>query len=263
MITKKAEPDTRAGGTRIQSVSRAARVLLAVAANDEGLTVKEVASHFNLSTPTAYHLLNTLVYEGLLHKDERKHYSLGPRASTLSDAYNRRNVVPFNYETALRDLADETGETAYLSAWRNGAISVLASVEGSQAVRVAGLTTGYTDNIHARASGKLLLAFAPPALRESLLQNTVFTSITPHTIVTRAALDRELEQIREEGLARDRQEFREGVECISAPIRENGMVVACFTLSCPAERFTARQEQITQALLRSTQLVSETRQAST
>ncbi|MFJ6453909.1 helix-turn-helix domain-containing protein [Paenarthrobacter sp. NPDC091669] len=43
-------------GTRIQSVSRAARLLLAVASNDDGLTVEEVASRFDLSTPTSYHL---------------------------------------------------------------------------------------------------------------------------------------------------------------------------------------------------------------
>ena len=257
MIDNEAEANDIVGGTRIQSVSRAARLLLAVASSDDGLTVKEVASRFDLSTPTAYHLLNTLVHERLLFKDRSKRYLLGPGASVIAGAYNRQNPIPERYSNALNVLAEESGETAYLSAWQNGAIAVLASVEGSHAVRVAGLTAGYSENVHARASGKLLLAFASHELRESVLRRTDLTAITPHTIVSRAELDREFELIREQDLAWDRQEFREGVECVSAPIRENGVVVACLTLSCPAERFALRKKDLVQVLVRATRLASE------
>ncbi|MFJ6453908.1 IclR family transcriptional regulator C-terminal domain-containing protein [Paenarthrobacter sp. NPDC091669] len=100
---------------------------------------------------------------------------------------------------------------------------------------------GLSENVHARASGKLLLAFASRELRESVLRRTDLTAITPHSTVSRAELDREFELMREQDSAWDRQEFREGVECVSASIRENGVVVACLTLSCPAQRFALRR----------------------
>lgn len=234
--------------TRIQSVSRAVRILMAIASSGEGMTVKQVADRIELSTPTAYHLLNTLVHEGMLFKDERRRYLLGPGASVISDAYNKQNLVPDRYIKALHALAAESGETAYLSAWRNGAISVLATVEGSHAVRVAGLTTGYSDNVHARASGKLLLAFAPESVRESVLAQTPLLPVTPNTIVSRERLERELALIRSTGVAYDRQEFREGVDCVSVPIHESGTVVACFTLSCPADRFASGEADIVATL---------------
>lgn len=188
----------------------------------------------------------------MVFKDERRRYLLGPGASVIADAYSRRNLVPDRYLKALHELAAESGETAYLSDLRKGAISVLATVEGSHAVRVAGLTSGYSDNVHARASGKLLLAFAPDTLRDSVLNRAVLRRVTPHTIVSRSALAREFAQIRSADLAFDRQEFREGVECISAPIRESGAVVACFTPSCPADRFKSTERALVAALKKAT-----------
>jgi IclR family acetate operon transcriptional repressor len=230
--------------TRIRSVSRGIRILLAIAASDQGLTVKDIAEKFGLSSPTAYHIVNTLLHEGIVIKDERRRYLLGPSASIVSEGYARTNPMPERYLSAIQKLADESGETAYLSAWRNGAIAVLSTTEGSHAVRVAGLNTGYADNVHARASGKLLLAFAPDALRDAALDRMSLNRLTQHTIVERSVLLEEFGAIREQDLAFDRQEFQEGVQCISAPIREGEIVVASLTLSCPADRFTSREADL-------------------
>ena len=232
------------------------RILLAVATSADGLQAKEVARQFGLSLPTAYHLLNTLDSEGMLFKDERRRYLIGPKASVIADAFNRSNTVPERYLKSLHYLADTTGETAYLSAWRRGEIVVLATVEGSQAVRVVGLTEGYSENIHARASGKLLLAYAPEEIREQTVKSLVLRRLTDTTITSKAALRRELDGVRAEGIAFDRQEFREGVECVSAPIRDEGKVVACFTVSTPAARFAKESARITEELRRAAGMAS-------
>lgn len=251
----RAEPEQQ-GQTRIQSASRAIRILLAIAASDDGMHAKDVAKEFELSLPTAYHLLNTLSGEGVLFKDERRRYLIGTRASVIADAFNKSNAVPERYLKALNFLAEATGETAYLSARRRGEIVVLATIEGSQAVRVTGLTTGYGENIHARASGKLLLAFLPEEEREAVIKGLVLKRLTEATITTRPALREELELIRAEGLAFDRQEFHAGVECVSAPIREGGSVVASFTVSTPAARFVEQSEMIIDRLLHAAQMAN-------
>lgn len=243
--------------TRIQSVSRAVKILMAIAESDDGVKLKDIASRIELATPTAYHLLNTLVDEGMLFKDERRRYHLGPAISVISGAYNRGTAVPDRHLRALHQLAADSGETAYLSAWRGTAISVLATAEGSHAVRVAGLSTGYSDHVYARASGKLLLAFAADALRESVLATVELAPLTPQTVTSRAELDREFAAIRSADLAYDRQEFQVGVGCVSAPIRKNGSVVACFTLSCPAERLASDEEAIVTALRQAARAASE------
>lgn len=245
--------------TTIQSVSRASKILLAVAASPDGLLAKEVAVRFGLSLPTAYHLLTTLSVEALLVKDERRRYVLGPSAAVIAARVDRDTAAPEYYLRPLRDLAAATGETAYLSAWRAGEITVLATIEGAQAVRVVGLTTGYGKNIHARASGKLLLAFAKKAVVDEVLSGVTLRKLTPHTITTRAALDREFAQIRDTGLSFDRQEFTDDVRCVSAPIRQDGVVVACYTVSAPAARFEEHRAAMIEAVEKAANAASDSR----
>jgi DNA-binding IclR family transcriptional regulator len=242
MVKPPAKPSTT-----IQSVSRASRLLLFVAENHEGATAKEAAVALGLALPTTYHLLNTLVAEGLLAKDSRRRYSVGPKVGALSDAYLRDASVPEWLLLPLHQLAETTGETAYLAAWRRHEIRVLATVEGAHAVRVAGLHAGYYANGHARATGKLLLALARDEVREAYLQANPMTALTPRTITSRAELEHELERIRERGYAYDEEEFSEGVGCVAAAAIENDVVIAAYTVSAPAERFRERRRVLTEA----------------
>jgi IclR family acetate operon transcriptional repressor len=226
--------------TRIRSVARACQILLQVAEREER-TAREIAAAFGLPLPTCYHLLNTLVAEGLLAKDTRRQYHLGPMVGSLSDAFLRRLAAREDLMQELYLLAQTTGETALVSAWRNGEVTVLASVEGDTAVRVAGLHSGYTAHGHARSSGKLLLALAPGPVRDAYLRS--------HTIVQRGRLLGEFVRIRECGYAVDEEEFREGVACVSAPVIENGVASAALTVSAPVERFRRRRNEYTEAVL--------------
>lgn len=227
----------------VQSVARASRILLAVASSPEGMTAKEVAGAFGLALPTAYHLLSTLVGEGLLAKDGRRRYVIGPKAAVVAHAMTRNTAPPESYLRALRRLADETGEMAYLSAWRRGQIEVLATVAGAHAVAVNAIDQGFCGDPHSRATGKLLLAFADAAARDAVLRATPLRPLTQHTITDRDALQAEFERIRAAGYACDREEFTLGVSCVSAPIREEGIVVAALTISAPTPRFREHEEQ--------------------
>jgi DNA-binding IclR family transcriptional regulator len=248
MLSNISYSDKKRRPTRIRSVARAAQILTVVAERDER-TAKEIAAALRLPVPTCYHLLSTLVAEGLLAKDSRRQYHLGPLVGSLSDSFLRRLAAPEVLMAALHRLAEATGETALASAWRNGEITVLAAVEGNNAVRVAGLHTGYTGYGHARSAGKLLLALGPAPLRESYLRTHPLERLTRHTIVQRSRLRDELARVRERGYAVDEEEFREGVACVSAPVVENGLVSAALTVSAPAERFRKRREEFVEAVL--------------
>ena len=158
--------------TTIRSVARASRILVQLGEQPDGRTAKEVAVALELALPTTYHLLGTLVAEGFVAKDSRRRYRLGPALGTIADAYVRQFSPPEYLLGPLHQLADETGETVYVVTWRHDRIVVLASVEGDSAVRVSGANLGYVESAHARASGKLLLAFASEEVRAAYLPST-------------------------------------------------------------------------------------------
>jgi DNA-binding IclR family transcriptional regulator len=227
-------------------------------AEREGRTAKEVADALELAVPTCHHLLNTLVAEGLLTKDSRRQYHLGQKVGALSDAFVRRIAPQEQLVAELRHLALTTGETGYLSGWRNDEVVVLASVEGTQAVRVAGLHVGFTGDAHARSSGKLLLALAPASVREPYLRSHPLEQLTRHTIVQRDMLEGDFARIRQRGYAFDEEEFREGVACVSAPVIDDDLISAAFTVSAPAERFRERRAELVEAVRAAARAMSST-----
>ena len=238
--------------TRIQSVSRAIGLLVAIAESADGETARHLADRSGLSLATTYHLLTTLWAEGMLTKDESRVFRLGPKAAVIADAYQRSDWVPTEYRRALQAVASQTGETAYLGTWRNGGVQVLEKIEGAHAVRVVGLDVGYTEDVHARASGKLLLAYASDELRNSVLARARLRPLTANTITKKANLLAEFASIREAGLSFDREEFQLGVKCVSAPLWRAGEVVACITISAPSQRFDETRDEIISALKKAT-----------
>jgi IclR family transcriptional regulator, acetate operon repressor len=235
-------------GTRIQSVSRASRLLQLLARSESGCTAAEAARELGLTVPTTHHLLNTLALEGLAVKDSQRRFALGPAVASLAQGFVEQ-AVPEYLRRPLDALTERTEETAYLAAWSAGEIRVLASVEGARAVRVAETERGPYRHAHARATGKLLLAFARPELRAAYLADERLERLTPATITDPAALDAELAGIRERGYSEDREEFAEGVSCASAPLLVDGALVAAFTISAPSQRYDRSRAELLDAVL--------------
>jgi len=242
-------PEAPGSKTRIQSVARASQLLLWIASQPHGAAAKEIALAQGLNLPTTYHLLNTLVDEGLLAKDAHRRYILGRSNAILAQAYLRGKTVPERLLSTLRDLARRTQETAYLADWGEYDIRVLASVEGSHLVRVAEVGGGPYQHGHARANGKVLLAFARPELREAYLRAHPLIPVTENTIWDPELFEQELDRIRKRGYAYDEQEYAIGVSCVAAPLLKNGHLVAALGLSVPAERLAAKRAELTAALL--------------
>jgi IclR family acetate operon transcriptional repressor len=236
--------------TRIQSVSRAIHVVLAVAReNDHGATATEIARATSLATPTTFHLLSTLVEGGMLAKQDRRYY-LGPIAGLMAQTFLRDRSAPQYLLGPLEELGAETRETAYLSNWEHGEIAVLAVVEGQHPVNVAGPHLGFAGSAHARASGHVLLAALHDAPLQVYLDAHPLERLTPNTVRSRKQLAEVLERVRERGHAVDEEGFREGVECLAVPIRVDNTVVGAYSVAAPRERFEAYRDQYLAAATR-------------
>jgi len=238
------------GGTRIQSVARACQLLLWLADTRHGATAKEIALAHRLTLPTTYHLLNTLVDQGLLAKDEERRFVLGRSSAIVAEAYLRGSAVPETLLAAIRQLAEETDEVVSLADWCEGEIRILASVEGANVLRVAEMMNAPYEDAHARANGKLLLAYAWPQVRRSYIRRHPPRRRTSATICDVRGLEAELERIRQRGCAYDEEEFAAGLSCVAAPLLQNGQIIASIAVSSSTERFAWRRDELTAAVTR-------------
>lgn len=224
---------------RIQSVVRALTIVDMVAASASPMRTKEIAEAMDLHLATTAHLLSSLVQMGYLERHKRE-YVLGRRKILHLASLVEADWSPTPHQMQLlQNLVAKTGETAYISSLRRDSVSMDAVVEGTQSVRVAGLSIGTIGHIHARASGKVLLAFSSETQRRALLTaNGPLTARTPHTITDQTQLAAELDDTRARGYAIDREEFALGIGGAAVPLFEgNQPPRRALSITAPIHRF--------------------------
>lgn len=226
---------------RVQSAARTVAILLAVAHSEAGLTTKEISESVEIGRQTTYHLLHTLVGAGMLTRSDGNRYILGLRVGTLAEGFARQLDPGEHLAPLVREIAHKTGETTYATGWWAGEISVLAVARGTNPVQEAMIGQGHVSHAHARASGKLLLAYATPAVRRQYLDSHELVAMTKNTITDRHQLEGEFERIREQGFCEDKEEYALGLCGLAVPLDE-GLSPFALAVSAPRERFFAQRD---------------------
>lgn len=223
---------------KIQSLMRAAGILDAVARQPEGISLAEVAGEVGLNTSTAFHLIQTLVNLGFLTQLADRRYRIGSRLFTLAAGALDQNTMLSMATPILERLSAETGYASHLATRSKQEIVVIARTAATGLLQLAG-HPGATRPAHATAIGKMLLAAMPPADCEKLISALPLPAFTPNTITDRKALAREIDTVRQEGIAHDRCELDPDVRCIAMPVTDfAGRSVAAIGLSGPVWRLT-------------------------
>jgi DNA-binding IclR family transcriptional regulator len=240
---------------RVQSVSRAMGILVAVATTPRGLTAREISEQLGLNRPTAYHLLRTLHDEAFLMRGSDRRYRLGLRIGTLAEGFARQLVPDESLTPYVRLLAEKTSETTYLTVRRGVEVVLLTFSVARHTIQARAPVLGLLDDIHTRSSGKVSLAYAPPGVIAEYFDTHVLRRLNENTITDRRKLEREFEQIRKLGYAISREEQEVGVCTMGAPI-DKGASPFVLALSAPTDRFDANFDTYLAALLEVTELAS-------
>jgi DNA-binding IclR family transcriptional regulator len=219
----------------IRSVDRAVAIL-DLLAQEGWRTGAEVARGLHVHRSTALRLLGTLERHALVERDPHTaKYRLGRRLPQLASLVTGEFDLRFLARPVCERLAGTLGETVTLDVLDADEIVPIEQATGSTSV-VSVNWLGRRTPIHCTASGKVILAFAPDALRQRLMARPLLPR-TPHTIVDRAELEAQLDAAREAGFARTYEELEVGLDAVAAPVRSaDGEVVGAIDVSGPAHR---------------------------
>lgn len=243
--------------TGVGAVSRAIELLRAIASETpQNRTLTALARRSGIKTPSAHHLLSTLVAEGLVEKDEARRYHFGPTLTCLAEVAFREARPAPALMLELRRLAELTGESAYLSGWVRDQIQILAEVSGTHPVRVERLERGLVGYEYARASGKMLLALLRPDELNDWLASVTPMRITSRTITDKESLRRELCEVLKQGYAVEKGQFIDDVACCAAPIFRDGLLLGVIGVRAPMARFDLNEEKLVAAVLEAAERAS-------
>jgi DNA-binding IclR family transcriptional regulator len=221
------------------SVERVVQVLDLLGSAPDGLGVSDVASRLGVHRSTASRLLGTLAASRVVERDERTaRYRLGARIVGLAASAVSRLPVVSQARPELEHLSATSSETANLSILDGTHVVYVDQVTPAQTVVMASWV-GRRSPAHASSSGKAMLAFGDPAVRESVLRGAL-EPITARSITDPAKLRTVLDQTRRRGYAVSTGELEDGLVTLAAPVLVEGRAVAAVSLSGPSFRIPAR-----------------------
>ena len=235
----------------IQVIGRAAAVMRSLADHPHGMSLSELAGRVGLPRSTVHRVIAALEVEDLVTTGGGGRARLGPGLLRLANAQRidlRAEVRPY-----LEDLSGELGETVDLAVLDGGSVLFLDQVSGVHRLGAVS-SVGAVFPAYCTANGKALLAELPPATVSALLPKRL-KARTPNTITSITALMRELEDVRETGVAFDREEHTDGICAVGVAIRESIGAEAAVTVPMPSQRFAKREGAIVKALLETRKLI--------
>ena len=236
-------------------VQKCVVVLDALAHAQGGLTYSDVVAETGFTKSSAHRVLSILLSEGLVMLDDvARTYSLGPKPVSWARAAWQKTDLQQIADTDLVQLRDETGLNVAVSILSGDAVLFIRTMN-LRNVRYAA-QVGEEASLHATAAGKLFLAYSDD--RDALIGKVDLEQLTEHTLVTRDALSRDIEETRTRGFAIcNREEFLQ-ISGIAAPVFDyQGRILAAISLWAPA-KLASHHEVVAQspALLRWAQVLT-------
>lgn len=214
------------------TVEKAIDILFHLHAAPGAQGVTAIGRALGLPKSSVHRLLAALTRRELLERDESGRYRPGIALVALGLGALEREPVVAAARPLLESEAEALGETVFLVGARAGRAVVLDKAEGGGFLRAAP-QVGAVVPLHATASGKLWLAFAPERVAPPA---EALERFTPRTARDAAALAREVSAARRRGWAENREEWIPGLAVVAAPVIARGRMAAALTAAAPAQR---------------------------
>ncbi|MDQ6774353.1 MAG: IclR family transcriptional regulator [Candidatus Dormibacteraeota bacterium] len=223
----------------IQSIDRAASILKTLASGPRRLGVSELADRLGLARPTVHGLLQTLQTHGFVEQDRHSDkYQLGLGLVQLGYSYLDLNELRARSIGHADRLAARTGAAVRVGVMHADSVVVIHHVFRPDAA-FGVLEVGLQLPLHASALGKAILAFSAGQVLDDLLTEPV-PQLTKRTL-GETGLRRQLETIRNQGVATERDEAVLGESSVAGPIFDHaGHAVGAIGVVDATERLFGR-----------------------
>ncbi len=230
---------TEAPSSGTQALDRAVQLASMVVRADVPLSFAELQEATGLAKSTTSRLLAALERGDLLERDEHGGYVAGSLFWRYAARHDPWEQLVRLARPVMERVGSDTQESVHLSV-----------VRGDQEVQVAQVDSQYLLGTrdwtqvdvpaHTSALGKVFVAWDVLELPEASL-----VALTPQTLTSRAALDRDAAVARSRGYAVTVDELEEGLTGIAVPVHgPRGEVIAALGISGPTSRLDGRIDEL-------------------
>lgn len=210
---------------------------------DRDLSLAQIVARTGLPKGTAHRIAADLVSWGILERRSDR-YQLGLKLAQLGLRVPQHRSLRDTALPFMGDIYQATRQAVHLGVRDGLEVLYLEKLIGHQQVSAPSQVGGRMP-LHCTAIGKALLAFSPPPVFATVLEEMLAAGLerrTPRTIVDADILIAQCEQARSLGLTFEREESSIGLACVASPILgERNRLVGALSVAVPTARYTMKE----------------------
>jgi len=241
--TSPPELDDKKARSTVQSLAKGFRVLESFSADNEELTLSQIATAADLDPGTTFRMLNTLVDLGYVSRiPESRRFALTLKVLDLGFHAIARTDLRSIVRPILRGLVSETNEAASFAVLQGADVLYLERVRAGITRLGVDIRVGTTVPAAQTAVGRSILAFLPKAEVERITQLEPLMPFIMKPHANNFSLEEALGQIREDGYVLIESLFTEGLRILAVPVLDiDGYPVGAISIAAPSVRCTEEE----------------------
>ncbi len=206
----------------VPALERALNIIEYIAAHNEPVTLKQIATDLCIPSASAFRLIKNLVSRGYVSENSGSHmtYDLGARFMSIASSYERNSSLHLAAKPIMLSLATQLGQTVQLGIWKN---STLIYIDQAFSSAPLSITAPLYEpvSINTSASAKIILPLLPEEEKINAINACDFRKLTDNTITDKVTFMEEICKSHEQGYGFDNEEFAVGIGCLAVPIYDN------------------------------------------
>ena len=158
-------------------------------------------------------------------------YTIGLTAYRIGINYTNNLDFLGLIEPELRAFAKSVGKTVFFGVRSDHDVVYICKFEPENPI-ITTATVGTKNPMYCTSLGKAILAYTDEETRQQILSRIKFRKKTDNTIMSRGALEAELDKVKRQGYALDAREMEEHMECAGAAVfGPDGSVMGAISVS--------------------------------
>lgn len=204
-----------------QSIIKAFEILKIFTREEPEKSLAQISKETGINKTTVYRFLSSLMKIGFVGQDPHTGtYHLGIKLFEIGNrVIVNKNIIEIS-RSILTRIVKDINITIHLATIYDNEVLYLDKIKSTQSLQMH-TYIGLRVPLHCTALGKSILSRLPKDEVREMLKYVRLTARTPQTITKINDLLQNLQTVKKNGYAVDREEFEEHVLCVAVPILNN------------------------------------------
>ena len=203
---------------RVPAIDKCFAILDLFAKTDTPMGITDISRKLGLNKSTVFNTVYTLIDLKVLEIRGDGKFGFGSHFYVLGSQAGQRSELIRSVRPYLEKINLNTKLSAFLGIRSDLHSILIDKVDSAHGIRISS-EIGLQMPVLAGAGIKAMLAQLDQAQVNALVADAQLKKFTPNSIVNKGAYIQEIDRVRQEGIAFDREEYIEGLVAVGVPVK--------------------------------------------